>query len=164
MYRSLLQHRLEAGVSSLTVAYRRRWLLHGATDAGDRWGVCRDSAQMLPLTVHGIVPTMLATISDRFTGSHTMTVSALASATSAVIELGARWHGIALIIVRHDQYFKPSVSPSVIGDPIGVQDLDSTGLLTCAWHGNLLRYFTLTPGSLEVELWAEVTHRPRRVH
>lgn len=37
--------------------------------------------------VHDIVPMMLATISDWFTGSLTTTVSALASATSAAILL-----------------------------------------------------------------------------
>ena len=55
---------------------------------GDWRGDWRDSAQMLPVTVHGIVPTMLATISDWFTAAPTMTVSALNRSASASVWAG----------------------------------------------------------------------------
>jgi hypothetical protein len=80
-----------------------------------------------------IVPRTFAAISLRSAGSQTRTVSARASATSAVIAPG--WEqDVSTVIACHDHQLKTSVLAIGVGNPIRVGDLDATRFLARSRH------------------------------
>jgi hypothetical protein len=73
---------------------------------------------------------MLATISVRFSGSQAITVSARASATTAVIE------AVPLVILGNNQDLELAILAFCPRKPVGIEDLYATRLLTCTWHAS----------------------------
>lgn len=99
-------------------------------------------------TVHGIWPTTLAAIKVWLGGSHTMTVPACASATTAVTEAALGREYVPVVIPGDDHDLEPAVPAVGRRDPVGIEDLHRLCLLAGTWHAapHLGRWLVMCAG------------------
>jgi hypothetical protein len=106
------------------------------------------------------VPTMLAAISVRSSGSHNKIASTRARGQQRSHRGGAGRDSVLLAIGRHDHDLELAVLAVAARDPVGVQHLDLAGLLAGTRHGDYLAGLTARmiaecmPGAAS---WVKVT-------